>query len=351
MDKMELLELVNKRDMKIHEKINKNLMEALEEEFVMTNVTRRYLNYLMKSNSLGSLQNSDANELMSKNTIPIKKILGFDISKHDIKCPMYLHKHTYLELDYVYQGSCSYYIDNENTVFQLKEKQICIVNQNIVHGIKVHSNEDIIFKCMIPFDSVDLNQYKEIDKDNILKKFLIYALNEDMAHASYIVFNVEDSHLVDEIMYRFFSEFVIKSPGWKQAIDNHLSNLFIDLMRIPVSRSRMVTDISEEKLNITKVITCIKKNYQYISLKDIANDLHFHENYLSRMIKKHTNQSFRELLSQIRLKEAEKLLLNTDLTVAEIATKLGYLKPNYFYKLFKDNYGVTPMEFKSKCTS
>jgi YesN/AraC family two-component response regulator len=79
-----------------------------------------------------------------------------------------------------------------------------------------------------------------------------------------------------------------------------------------------------------------------------AKDFHFHENYLSRKIKNVSNKSFHELLIQSRLQEAERLLTNTNLSISEISNKIGYSKPSYFYKLFKEHYNMTPMEYRSK---
>lgn len=346
-DEKEFYDLMNQQDIINNEKINKNLMQMFEDEFVLTNVMRGYLNYLIKSNLLETLQSEDINKQISHNDAPVKKIIGFDISRHNNKSQMYFHKHTYLELDYAYRGNCSYYINNDNTVYQLKEKELCIVNQNVIHGIQTEKDEDILIKCMIPFESINLDHYNDTQNSNILKGFLSHALNKNLTNASYLVITLEDSPRIDQIIYSFLFEYVKRKQGWKQTIDNYISILFIELMRINQSSIRLVTDTAPEILNITKIINSIQKNYQSISLKDIAKDLNYHENYLSRVIKQQAKQSFRDLLSQVRLKEAEKLLLDTGLSVTEIAAKVGYLKPNYFFKLFKDHYGVTPMEYRA----
>jgi YesN/AraC family two-component response regulator len=91
----------------------------------------------------------------------------------------------------------------------------------------------------------------------------------------------------------------------------------------------------------------VRRNYQFITLKDLAKDFHFHENYLSRMIKQQCQVSFRELLCQIRLKEAERLLIDTELSVTVIAERVGYHKTNFFFKLFKEHYKMTPIEFRN----
>lgn len=353
----ELLLLMRHQEEIIRSRANTNFRQMLEEEFVVSNVFYRFLEYIEKCNIKD--KTIDFIDMINRAEAPIKKISDFNISKHDFTCPMYLHGHNYMELDYVYKGSCNYYINNENRVICLKEKQMCIVNQNIVHGIEIFSKEDIIIKCMIPFTYIETDPSNEIGQDIVMKKFLMHALNENRTKASYLVFDIVDTESMLEIMYHLFFEYMNQGMGWRQSVKNYLSILFLHLIRIPKENICIAKEIEEENLNITKILNYIQINYQYITLKDIAKDLHFHENYLSRMIRQKTQQSFRELLCQIRLKEAEKLLLNTDLSVTQIAVKVGYHKPNFFYKLFKEHYGATPTEFREpgalkqneKCTT
>jgi AraC-type DNA-binding domain-containing proteins len=343
MSETELLELIAIQDRRNEEKVRKDLVQVLEEEFVMTRVMRGYLDYLSKCNQLDRF---DVDEFISKNDIPVKKISVFDISRHNPDSAMYLHKHNYLELDYVYRGSCSYYINNDNAVYQLKEKELCIVNQNVIHGIQVQNKEDILVKCMIPFDQIHPDCFVDFDLQNVIKNFLLHALNENFTNVSYLLIEPEEQKWMDQIMYCLFYEYVNRRQGWKQMIDHYISDLFLHLMREKHDKIRLITDTVPDSLNISKIIHSIQMNYQSITLKDIAVDLHFHENYLSRMIKQQAKFSFRELLCQVRLQEAEKLLLDTDLPVTDIASKIGYVKSNYFYKLFKAHYGMTPVEFR-----
>lgn len=200
---------------------------------------------------------------------------------------------------------------------------------------------------MIPFEYIELEKYNEVGQEILLKKFFRHALNENVTKAYYIVFSVMDCEYLEEQMYNMFCEYKDKQMGWRRVVKNNLSHVFLTLMRSEEKDIIAEKEIKEENLNITKVLECIRENYQYITLKDMAKDFHFHENYLSRIIKENSHKSFREILCDTRLKESEKLLINTELSVTEIASKIGYLKPNFFFKLFKDHYGVTPMEYRS----
>lgn len=346
MKQEELLKVIEQQDEKNTRMVGEKLRQVIEAEFILNNVMLRYLDFIEKSSNPEKYA-EDIDELLKKGGIPTKKCLDFDIGKHMKDQNMYLHKHSYIELDYVYKGCCTYYIDDEENSFQLMEKELCIINQNVVHGIETQGTDQIIIKCMIPFNYIETERFAEVSQSQEMKKFLRYALDDTMTRPFYMIYRIADTEYLEEMIYHMFCEFLKKDVGWRSAVKNYLSNLFLYLMRSEKDELIQAKDIEEENFNITKIIECIRRNYQCITLKDLAKDFHFHENYLSRMIKQQCQINFRELLCQIRLKEAEVLLINTELSVTEIAERVGYHKPNFFFKLFKEHYKMTPIEYRN----
>jgi YesN/AraC family two-component response regulator len=67
---------------------------------------------------------------------------------------------------------------------------------------------------------------------------------------------------------------------------------------------------------------------------------------LSKLIKQSTGFTFQELLQRKRFQKAVMLLLDTDLSVEEIAEAVGYENLSYFYRQFKERYGRTPRKYR-----
>jgi len=67
---------------------------------------------------------------------------------------------------------------------------------------------------------------------------------------------------------------------------------------------------------------------------------------ISKLVKKHTNMTFKELLQEKRLNKAKQLLNETDISIVEIISLVGYENLTYFYKIFKEKYGYTPKDFR-----
>jgi two-component system response regulator YesN len=98
---------------------------------------------------------------------------------------------------------------------------------------------------------------------------------------------------------------------------------------------------------IRKAISYINDNYaNRIALQEVAHYTCLSPNYLSQLFKQETGKSFLEYLTQCRVVAAKKLLVQSNLTISEIAFKLGYDMPSYFSEVFKKSEGLTPSQYR-----
>lgn len=102
----------------------------------------------------------------------------------------------------------------------------------------------------------------------------------------------------------------------------------------------------EHEQLIQKVVKYIEVNYHFdLSLDQCAQICGLSPHYLSRLFKKTMDVSFIEYLSKYRIDKSKELLGSTNLTVAEIAEKVGYQMKN-FIRVFKKHEGVTPGQYR-----
>jgi two-component system response regulator YesN len=83
-----------------------------------------------------------------------------------------------------------------------------------------------------------------------------------------------------------------------------------------------------------------------LSLDDLGRVVHLHPVYLSKLYKQETGENLSGYISMKRLEKASKLLIDSNLHVVDISQLVGYKKPQYFIKLFKDQYGITPQQYR-----
>lgn len=101
-----------------------------------------------------------------------------------------------------------------------------------------------------------------------------------------------------------------------------------------------------EKFNL--IFKYINSNYtEDISLEKIAGVAGFSKYHFCRLFKHFTDMSFYDYLNQRRVKEAEKLLLNPNLSITEVAMRSGFSSISTFNRVFKMFKECTPTEFKN----
>lgn len=84
-----------------------------------------------------------------------------------------------------------------------------------------------------------------------------------------------------------------------------------------------------------------------ITLKGIAEVLHYSANYLGRAFYAEERMRYSDYLHQIRIQYASELLLASSLTPTLIAEKVGYKDITYFHKMFRQITGTTPRAYRA----
>lgn len=96
-----------------------------------------------------------------------------------------------------------------------------------------------------------------------------------------------------------------------------------------------------------KTIEYINKNYcQDIALNDAAEYIGISVSYLSRVFKADCGKGFVEYLNAVRIDKAKVLIENGQDKLKNIVKQVGFNNYNYFFKVFKDVAGMTPLEFE-----
>lgn len=113
------------------------------------------------------------------------------------------------------------------------------------------------------------------------------------------------------------------------------------------------TDTEEDEENqkhliVRKTLKIIENEYMNnLSLANVAERVGVHPNYLSALFSKSEGTSFGSYLLRLRMQKARDLMDVTSMKVYEIAQRVGYQDYRWFSKVFKQAYGVTPMEYRN----
>ena len=107
-----------------------------------------------------------------------------------------------------------------------------------------------------------------------------------------------------------------------------------------------ITEGREER--IVEIISFIKNDYMNVTLDTLSEEFHLSKPYLSKYIKEKAGMTFQEAVRKERMKKARTLLRETDQTVETVAAEVGYENVEHFNRLFKKNYGLTPVQYRKQ---
>ncbi|MDF2926713.1 MAG: hypothetical protein K0R57_5627 [Paenibacillaceae bacterium] len=95
-----------------------------------------------------------------------------------------------------------------------------------------------------------------------------------------------------------------------------------------------------------EMIRLIERNNANLTLEACAKALNYHPDYLKRLFKLETGSSFSDYLSDYRLILAKRWLLESSMTISEIAEKLDYNSTTNFIRYFRNKEGITPGKYR-----
>jgi AraC-like DNA-binding protein len=262
-------------------------------------------------------------------------------------CRTQMHTHEYLELAYIVSGTFHQRILGKDIIFN--QGELCLVDKNCLHQDCLDTDSACILFIGIAnemFDSIISGQVA----DERIISFLQTALLKQKDLWQYLHFRPIDksSILMEEYFLSLLQELILHDNA-----SNYISHgLLMRIFRL-LSSDYDISLSSEMKKKMNwilfeEITSYIKQNYKDISIKQLSEQFHFNEDYFNRIIKSKTGMTYTEYVQNLRLNEAERLLHNTELTIDDIAAKVGYQNKGYFYKIFVEKNYMTPANFRKE---
>lgn len=255
------------------------------------------------------------------------------------------HSHPEFELVYILESHGKRIIGN--AVESFESGDMVFLGDDIPH---VWLNDEIFYKginslkakAIVIYFSRDLfgNSFYELPEAQDVKKFFSQAIKG-------VSISGQTNAMVSKKM-----EKLLKKKGFEVVL-GLIEILFLlskskDLRYI---NDNSYVSASDENKNdrLAEVFQYVKLNYKEdISLDEISKIANLTPTSFCRMFKAKTKKPFVEYLNEIRVSNACKYLIETDLGISEIAYECGYKTASNFNKLFKKLIGTTPKEYRKK---
>lgn len=258
------------------------------------------------------------------------------------------HTHNYIEVIYMCRGQLTHIIDG--TTIVLKEGELLFLNQHAVQEILPAGKDDIAVNFIILPGFFDIAFQMMGEEENLLRNFIVGCLCDDTSYHKFLYFQVADvlpvQNLIENMVWT-----LLNKQLYKRSINQTTMGLLLLHLMHYTERIQMNSDSEEafEQQIAMQVLGYIEEHYREASLTELSEWMGYDIYWLSRMIRRITGRTYKELLQVKRLNQAAFLLQNTNLSVANVCAAVGYDNTSYFHRIFKEYYGITPRDYRMSC--
>ena len=184
-----------------------------------------------------------------------------------------------------------------------------------------------------------------VGSGNAISEFLLGILRTKDSLPHYLHFRLDEDWYIETL-----TECIIASIVYERDFDERINQymmgiVFLHLLR-HVDGLTKSSSMDYHELLVQSALRYIDTRYQTAQLARFADETHQNVSVLSRLIRQKTGTTFQELLKRKRLQKAVQLLVESNLSVEEIAASVGYEDPGHFFREFKKKYQTTPRRFR-----
>lgn len=260
-----------------------------------------------------------------------------------------MHWHNHIEILYFISGRAKVYCGGK--WHGVGEGDLFIITAQQVHAVEVP--EDYEFNhYVISFDPEFVETYANA---SIELKYLLPFILRELDYDRIIPGEVVKQSIVPLLIEQIYMEYVKKQFGYELSIKADICKLILWIIRYWESidtvcdKKDIVFCKKEYYKKLESILKYVKDNYnQNIKVSDMAKECYMSESYFMKFFKTFTGKTFIKYINDIRLSEAEKLLILSDLSISEIAFEAGFNSTSYFIKLFRQQKGMTPYSYRSR---
>lgn len=262
---------------------------------------------------------------------------------------LYLHWHNEMEIIYVKSGFGKVYIDMN--FFDINCGDIIIINKEALHYLYNDTDTSLKYEAII----FDLRLLQNSFLDYCQVNF-INPLIENNLKTTHIIKNSSVGY--DEILLyvcKIIKSYNDSAFGFQLQIKGLLFNLFYELFNREYIQKPNYELISTNNkiLKLKNVIKYIYDNYNKpLPINELSKIAGYSEYHFIRFFKSQTGKTCTNFINALRIEKSLDLLINTNLSITEIAFNVGYDDVSYFIKVFKRLTSSTPSNYrKNFCTT
>ena len=246
------------------------------------------------------------------------------------------HAHSCLEIHFVTEGSNYFYFNSE--AIEVKAGQAILIPANIEHRLENESGEPY-FRYVLNVAATPLNDDPEA-----------LFLQNALAIEKPICMPIDNP--ITSLLESCLDEANERISGFLTIIQSNIQVILMSIAR-ELTQTRKANYYITEKSNYDKqrvqhIIRYIEQSTGFnLVIQDIANYMHLSTKQVQRIVKSQYGLSVKQLMLQMKLKQAKELLKNANLSINAIAGLVGFSNEQCFNRFFQGMEGQTPGKYRN----
>ena len=279
-----------------------------------------------------------------------KKTYDIFSNEHKKTIQHALHIHSYYETILLLDG-CLYVQIGDKKTLRLSAGDLIFIPPNVIHDTYIDAESNAIMRSIVvKFSPLFLYPMETTSSD------ISCLLVSPSFHDDCYVFRQgdEQTQTLADTMRKILVEQQSKQFGYELSLRGLLTTLYIGLIRACTKKETKIAspneDVDEDSAQkLHRILVYLHENYQYkISMQEVADACDMNYFHFSRFFKQITNRNFNEYLLETRINAAQKILLQNEKSISEIALECGFEYVSYFIQKFKQKNGITPREYQKR---
>lgn len=249
------------------------------------------------------------------------------------------HYHDYYEIYYMLAGQRIYFIRDRS--YSIEQGDLVFIHKHELHKT-MQTGDSAHERLIIHFDDATINLLAGKHADLLLMPF---------RHASHIIRLPRQEQLAaDQLMRRLLAEIGQRPEGYELFPPQALTELLLTAARYMQQHEPVpLHHATPMHAKISEVIRYINAHFaEPLRLGGLADHFFISPYYLSRMFKEMTGFTFSDYVILTRMKEAQRLLRDSEISITDIAAAVGFDNFSHFGKTFKKITRVSPREYRKQ---
>lgn len=251
--------------------------------------------------------------------------------------PVGKHQHSFYEMVYILNGCGefeAYIFENEQEHCQYQKNDLFLIPPDCPHQFTIKNQSQFVF---IRFTQNYLSDYINCQFENCLEIQSDFRLS----------LLESDSNTICQLM-----DIIVHEVNNRCGLSELLLQYYVNSTILICTRNLSKITSEHDSLSNNKAQYMLQYIQQHIhqpellKLNVLADKFHLSPKYVGRFFKRNFGEDYKQYLLRNRLKRVEDMLINTKMTIKEIAIQMGFVDSCYLNKLFTLHHNITPLQFR-----